>query len=474
MSTTVIDQGNCKKQIRLEIPSADVRGKMDEVAGDLARKVSLPGFRPGHVPKSVIKTRLRKELRDEVSAQLVPAAFEEAVQENRLKVIGKPALDGLTYGEDETLSVTFNVDVAPEFELAEYKNIPLTRHIYPITDKHVDEAIEQLRKQQAELVPVDRPAQIGDNVLVDIKGRFVKAVNPEGADGETGDAALTGNDTIEAGGDDATEIEQQELSIVLGGEGVMEEFTKVFTGASAGETKTFSLTYKQDHPTPRFAGKTAEYTAEVAAVRVIELPELNDEFASSVNEDFKTMEELRADIRQDLEDKMADRSDSEIKAAAVAELVARNRFEVPEFLVDHRTQSMVRNFARNLHSRGVNVRDPKLDWEALVASQRPRAENEVRSAFILGKIAEVENVAVSEGDLEAELEDLAEHAGKSVAAMRATLTKENALDSIEEQIQLRKALDFVIASANVTVEEAKEPAAGEEAAPPTEESGTSE
>jgi trigger factor len=451
LSATVIDQGNCKKQLRLDIPSDAVREKIDAVAADLARKVSLPGFRPGHVPKSVVKTRLRKELRDEVSSQLIPPAFEEAVHENGLKVIGRPALDAVVFGEDESLSVTFNLDVAPEFDLAEYKNIPLTRRIYKITDEHVNAAIEAFRKQQGELVPVDRPAQVGDNVLVDIKGRFIE---PSGA--EIADAPP-----------ESLEITQQELSIVLGGDGVMEEFTKVFTGASAGETKTFTLTYREDHPTPRLAGKTARYTAEVAAVRIVELPELNDEFAASVNEEFKDLDALRAHVRQDLEDKMADRSDSEIKAEAVAELVSRNRFEVPGVLVDHRTQSMVRNFARGLHSRGINVRDPKLDWESLIEAQRPLAEKEVRSAFVLGKIAESEKLEVSDQEVEADIEDMAAASGKSVEAVRANLTKENALNSIKEQIHLRKALDFVISSASITVEEATEPISAEEGEQPT-------
>ena len=447
MNATVTDQGNCKKQVLLEIPSEEVRQKIDKVAEDLGRSVRVSGFRPGHVPKSVIKTRFRKELRDEVSSQLLPPAFEEAMRENGLKLVGKPALDAISFGDDESIKATFNVDVAPEFDLAEYKKIPLTKHVYKVTDAHVDEAIDHLRKQQAELVPVDRPAQAGDNVQVDIKGEFVTSpIDPNAPAGEEKPPAKP----------EDSEIKEQELSIVLGGEGVLEEFTKVFTGASAGETKTFTVTYKEDHPVSRFAGKTVRYTAEVSAVRVVELPELDNEFAASVNESFESMDALRAHVRQDLETTMADRTDSEIRAAAIAELLSRNRFQVPDFLVDHQTETRFRSLIRGLQSRGVNVRDPKLDIEALMQGQRPLAEDEVRTAFILGKIVEAENLQSSEQELDDEIEDIAAASGSSVESMRANLTKRDALDSIKEQIERRKALDFVIASADITVEEAVE------------------
>ncbi|HEY6333678.1 MAG TPA: trigger factor [Blastocatellia bacterium] len=455
MNITVIDQGNCKKQLRLEFPPDEVLEKLERVAGELARTISVRGFRPGHVPKSVVKTRFKKELRNEVSSQLLPTALEEALNEKELRLVGKPEIDALSFGDDESLSVTFTIDVVPRFQLSDYKGLPLTRHVYRVSDKDVDDAIEKLRKEQAELVPVDRPAESGDNVLVDIKGNFVAAA-PADADESGG--------SEKAASRESTEIKQQELSIVLGGEGVLEEFTKVFTGARAGETKDFSVTYKDDHPTARYAGKTANYVAEIVAVRVIELPELDDDFAQSINEDFKDVQSLRAYIREDLESHAKEKSDAELKEAAISRILERNKFEVPESLVETQAQTRVRQLARGLRERGVNVRDPKFNWEMFVQSQRPQAEEEVRSAFILSRIAESENLGATEQDVDDEIEDLAIASGKSVESVRANLTKQDALDSIKEQIERRKALDFVLASAEIEEEEAQPGGGGESSA----------
>src|SRR5215471_10641493 len=148
LNATVIDQEHCKRQLRLEIPSDTVRVEMDRIAGDLSRKIRIPGFRPGHVPKSVVKTRFRKELRDEVVSQLLPQAFGDAVKERDLKVVGEPDMDELVFGDDESIKVLFSFEVAPSFELSDYKNIELIKPIYRVTDEDLNRAIDSLREKQ--------------------------------------------------------------------------------------------------------------------------------------------------------------------------------------------------------------------------------------------------------------------------------------------------------------------------------------
>jgi len=159
LNITVTDQEQCRKQLRLEIPSQTVRDKTDQIAGEFARQVNVPGFRRGHVPKSVVKTRFRKELRDEMLSQLLPVSLGDAIREKELKVIGEPAVEDLKFGDDESIDVTFNLEVAPEFTLSNYKGIALARHEHKIGDEDVDKAIEHLRQGQAQMAPVeDRPS----------------------------------------------------------------------------------------------------------------------------------------------------------------------------------------------------------------------------------------------------------------------------------------------------------------------------
>ena len=447
MNITVTDQEQCKKQLRLEIPSETVRAETDKIAADLARKVSVPGFRPGHVPKSVVKTRFRKELRDEVLSQLLPHSLGDAIREKDLKVIGEPSVEDLKFKDDESIDVTFNVEVAPEFKLSNYKELPLTKRVYRVRDEDVESTIERLRQGHAELVPVeDRPAQAGDIVTANLTGHV-------GADG---------SDNAETPVED---IKQQDLEIELGAAGVLNEFTDELTGVQSGETRTFSVAYPADYKPEKYAGRRVNYTAEVTAVRFKELPEADDEFARSVSEEFKTIDELRADIRSKLEREAEQKSEAEFRSATLEKLVDRNRFDVPEYVVEKQIDSRMKAMFRQMAGQGMDPRLLKIDWTSVRDGQRERAEREVRGSFILDKIAQTEDVEVDEEELSREIKEYADSIGQTEEALRARLTKENSLDSIREQVRHRKALDLVIASAEIRTEDieglgADEPAAG--------------
>src|SRR6185295_3369725 len=143
---TVTEQEQCKKQLRLEIPGETVRAETDKIAADLAKKVSVPGFRPGRVPKSVVKTRFKKELRDEMLSHLLPHSLGDAIREKELKVVGEPSVEDLKFKDDESIDVIFNVEVAPEFTLSKYKELPLTKRQYKVRDEDVEKAITRLQQ----------------------------------------------------------------------------------------------------------------------------------------------------------------------------------------------------------------------------------------------------------------------------------------------------------------------------------------
>jgi trigger factor len=486
MNITVTDQENCKKQLQIEIPGEEVRAETDKVASQLARSVHVPGFRPGHAPKSVIKTRFRKELRDEVVSHLLPESLQKAITDKELKVIGEPAVDDLKFGDDESINVTITVSVKPEFELADYKGLPLTKRVYKIRDEDIDKEIEQLRDQNAEMVPVEeRGAEAGDIATVTIVGRFepqateakaddaetatsseAAAEGSEGAEGsEEKEAAEAANEataesddaTAEATSPEATEpqeIRQEDLDITIGGPNVLKEFTEALTGVQAGDERTFTVEYPAEYKPEQYAGRKVHYTASVTAVRRKELPEVNDEFAQSIGEDqFKSLDELRAKIREGMEHRGEHQTEEEIRNAALEALIERNTFDVPDFLLERQISSRFNQLLDQLFQSGIDPRQMQLDWAQIRAGQRERAERDVRGMFILDRIAEQEKIEVSEEDINHEIEDYAAHRGETVAAAKARLTKEEALDSIKEQVRHQKALDLVIASADLKTEE---------------------
>lgn len=440
MNITVTDEQHCKKKLRLEIPGDIVRTETDKMAAKLARQVTVPGFRRGHVPNSVVKTRFRKELRDEVLSHLLPHSLEDAIREKDLKVIGEPAVDDLKFGEDESIDVTFAIEVAPEFEVSNYKSLPLTRRVYKIRDEDVERTLDGLRERNAELVPVeDRPAQLGDLVTVNLIGE----IEPKPDAAEEGAAATK----------EELSINQQDIQIELGGKGVLKEFTDTLAGASPGDRREFVVEYPSDYKPENYAGRSVSYTAEVTAVRFKEVPAADNEFAQGVGEQFKTIEELRADIREKLEHEGEHRSDAELRSALMEQLVDRNRFDVPEYIVEKQMDSRLNTFARQLAGQGLDPRSLKIDWDSLRESQRERAEREVRGSFVLDRIAEAEKLDATDADLDQEISQLAQRTGVAEDALKARLTKEGSLDSIKEQVRNRKALDLVIASAETRIEE---------------------
>lgn len=456
MNITVTDQENCKKQLRIEIPGDVVRVETEKVATNLARQVNVPGFRRGHVPKSVVKTRFRKELRDEVISHLLPHTLGDAIREKDLKVIGEPAIEDLKFGDDESIDVTFTVEVKPEIDLSNYKELPLKKRVYKIGDEDVDKTIERLREQQAELVPVeDRGAQAGDTVTATLTGRPEPAADKAGAARQETEEQKAEEPKSESGEQESEEIKQEDMEIEIGAEGVLKEFSEALTDARPGDSKTFSVTYAEDYKPEKFAGRRFNYTADVTTVRTKELPEASDEFAQSVGEDFKTLDELRAHVRSTLEREAENRTDSEFRSNVMEALVNRNRFPVPEFIVEKQMDSRLNTLVSQLASQGMDPRRLQIDWEGIREGQRERAEREVRGTFILDRIAEVEKIEVSEDELNHEIEHYATSMNQPVDALKARLTKEGAIDSIELQVRNRKALDLVIASAEIETEEVK-------------------
>jgi trigger factor len=436
LNVTVTDQPQCKKQLRLEIPGEIVREETNKVATNLAKQVVVPGFRRGHVPASVVKTRFKKELRDEVLSQLIPHSLGDAFKEKELKVVGQPSVDEMKVRDDETIDLVVTVEVAPEFELSNYKGISLVKRSYLVSEKDIDRTINRMRDGYAQMVPVeDRGAANGDFVSANLTRRIVAA----------------GEEEADASSD--AKPETQEIEMEVGGQGVLKEFTDAFTGARPGETKKFSVEYPADYKPESFANKKVEYTADVTAVRAKELPDADDEFARTVGEEFETLEDLRKNVRERLEHEAGHRTEQEFRAAVIDQLVDRNRFEVPEVAVEEQINSRLRTLLRQLSSQGLDPRMLNLNLESIREAQRERAEREVRAAFILDRIADNEKAEVSEEELDQEVEKFAQGAGQSVEAVRARLTKEDLLDRLREQVRNRKAIESVISSAEIRIEE---------------------
>ena len=268
MKTELKDISQTRKQIDVEIDSDAVRAVYDRISDNYAKAASVPGFRPGHAPRAVVRARFKDQIRTEVLRELLPNAVQSALEEHKLDALGEPELnlensEGLDQLGQQPILFNVSVDVLPEINLADYKGLEVARQTRPVKDEDVERVIEQLRENSASLQPVeDRGAQAGDTVTANFFGKFVN--EPE-----------------------AEPINVTDVDVVLGGEGVVQEITDNLTGAKPDDEKTFLVNYSENFSAKGLAGKSVEYTVKVSAVRIKELPEIDDEWAQSLSDEVE-------------------------------------------------------------------------------------------------------------------------------------------------------------------------------------------
>jgi trigger factor len=439
MKTELIDVSPTRKEIKIEIEPAEIRDAYDRISREYSKAAKVPGFRPGHAPTSVVRTRYKSEIRSEVLRELLPDAVNNAIVEHSLSAIGEPDVqldnnEALARLGDEPLTVTVGLEVLPEIELKEYRGLETTRRLRPITDADVDHVIEGLRDSSASLQPVeDRASQLGDTVTINARGKFID--DPP----------------------DAEEIKVDDVEVELGGPGVQQEFTDSLTGVKPEETKTFVVDYPPNFSSPGLAGKKVEYTADVTAVRQKELPDLDDEFAKSLGGEFDTVEALRTKIREDLEERAKAESEHHVRGQLVKKLVEEHQFEVPQSLAEHQINQRLQDVARQMMQRGIDPRNEQINWDSAREEMKSQAEDDVRATMLMEKVAEAENITVSNEEVEAEIESIASAARQTKEQVRAALTKNGGERSIAQRLRNRKALDLLVENARITDAEWSEP-----------------
>ncbi|HKO60879.1 MAG TPA: trigger factor [Pyrinomonadaceae bacterium] len=434
MKTELIDVSPTRKEIKITIEPAVVREAYDRISDEYAKKAKVPGFRPGHAPRSVVRTRFKSEIRADALQELVPDAVNAAISEHTPSAIGQPNVqldtnEALEKFGEEPLSVRVNVEVLPEVELKDYKGLEVSRQTRPITDADVEEMINALRETSATLLPVeDRASQPGDTVTVSVDGKFLDHPEEEN-------------------------IKSDEVEVTLGAKGVQQEFTDNLTGVKVDDEKTFIVEYPEDFSSKGLAGKRVEYATKVTAVRVKELPPADDEWARSLGDEFDSVETLRTKMLEDLETRASQEADHRVRSQLMEKLLAGHQFEVPESLVEHQTSFRLESVVRNMIGRGLDPRSQEINWEGAREELKGQAQADVRSQMLLEQIADQEKIDVSKEEIDAEIEEIAVSSKQPVEQVRTVLTKEGGERSIANRLRNRKALDFLVANAAITDEE---------------------
>jgi trigger factor len=415
-------EASCRRELELEIPAEEVTKKIESVAKEFARLASVPGFRRGKAPVSLIRRRFADEIKGEVLQTLVPERVEKAVAEQKLTPVSQPQVEKLDFGEGKPLKFLAVFEVLPEFELGDYKNLALEMPTMDITDDDVKKALEEMRERAAAFAPVE--------------GRAIE-------DGDFAQVKLLG--TPEGGGDP---LQADSVLCHIGAEETMEPFNTNLKGANVGDHKNFDVEYPSDYPDAKLAGKKYHYGVEVLGIKAKKLPELSDEFAKDVS-DATTLDELKKKVHEGLEHQRDHRHKELLHEKVLAELVKLHDFPVPESLVEHQMDVRLERVVRSLAAQGVDPRAVNVDWVALRRRQEERAKDDVKAELIIDRIATAENLDVTEEEVTHELEHMASHSNESAEAIRARLTKQGALDRMKAKLRSDKTLDWLAQQAKI-------------------------
>jgi trigger factor len=431
MKTELTDVSQTRKEILIEIDQSQVQSALDTISDHYSKQANVPGFRPGHAPRSVIRTRYKSEIANEVLRELLPEAVTNAIHEHSLNAIGEPDVqleDAETVNRlgEQPLIVKVGVEVLPEITLDNYKGLEITRRIRPVTDEDVEKTISGWREASAAMNPVeDRASEVGDTVTINARGKPVD--DP-----------------------DAEELKVDDVEVELGGRNVQPEFTENLTGVKPDDTRTFVVDYPADFSTTSLAGKKVEYVMEITAVRRRELPEIDDEWAKSVGEEFDSLATLKAKIRENLEMRAKAESEERLRGELLRQLVATHQFEVPQSFIDRQTNYRFESVLRDMMAQGIDPRTQQVNWEGAREEMKVQAQEDVRATMLMERIAEAENITVSDEEVEEEIELMAQMARQPKEQLRAALTKDGGERSIAQRLRNRKALDLLVENARIT------------------------
>ena len=437
MKTEFIDLTDTQKNLVVEIPSTVVDAEIDKVSRDYSKAARIPGFRPGKVPTKVVKQRFRDQILHDVAHGLIPRAVDEALRERGVEPVDTPDIKDVVVEEGQPLKFTASFETVPPIEPGDYATLAVHRKTAEVDDAAVEQALSQLRERSARYEPVeDRGVETGDSVLMDLVRTAQKKV-------EEPLIVIPGQERPQA---EAETDKHDNVTVDIGGPANPPGFDEALIGLSAGEQKTFDVTYPDDYTIPELAGTTVRYDVSVKAIRKRVVPDLDDEFAKDLGE-FESLDALKARVRGDLEHEASHEADREVRAELLKQLSSRVEFEVPASLLDREIDRRVEEFVRRLMEQQIDPMKTNINWEEFRERQKDAAAESVKSALVLDEIARRENIAVGDEELDAEIGRYAERTGRTAAAVRARLEKEGGLSRLSTGLRREKTMSFLLSRA---------------------------
>jgi len=430
MSSKVEKLETNKVKIEITVLAKDFDEAVDKAFKKNASKISIPGFRKGKAPRSVIERMYGKEVMFEDAFNIVAQpAYEAAIDEHKLEPVSQPVVDIVKIGNGEDMVFTAEVYVKPEVELGKYKGIEVVKKVHNVEDADIDAEIESMRNKNSRLVTVeDRELQNGDISNIDFEG-FVDGVAFDGGKGEN-------------------------FELTIGSGQFIPGFEEQLIGMKLNETREIDVKFPDEYHSADLAGKMSMFRVTLNSIKCKELPELDDEFAKDVSE-FDTLAELREDLKKKAIERNENNMKLQVEDDAIKAVAKDAKIEVPSVMIDHEIDNMIQDYNWRLQMQGMNLemylKMLNMDINSFKAQFKEQAEERVRVQLTLSKLAEVENITASKEEVDAKIEEMAKNYGEKSDMFRNSLRPED-IKYFEEEIKVKKIADFIVSNAKVTEE----------------------
>lgn len=414
-----------KGVLTVETDAQTVLDALDKAFKKVVKNVSVPGFRKGKVPRVIFERRFGVEaLYQDALDILLPEAYEKAVEETGIEPVDRPEIDIEQLEKGKPLIFKATVTVKPEVELGQYKGLEVPEKDFSVKPEDVAEELERMRKQQGQLEAVEEgTVEKEDRVIIDFEG-FVDGKAFEGGKAE-------------------------KYTLEVGSGTFIPGFEDQLIGMKPGEEKEIQVTFPEEYHAKDLAGKPATFKVKLHEIKRLNLPELDDEFAQDVS-DFDTLEELKAEVEKNLKEK-AKRDEEEYVRNTLVELASENAtVDIPEVMIENEMDFMLKQFEQRLMYQGLNLelytQFTGQTVDEIKEQFKEDAEKRVKTNLVLEAIAKEEKIEVTEEDIDQEIEQTAKQMEREVDEVRKMFESQGAIDSIKEQLRIKKTIDLLVSN----------------------------
>lgn len=401
----------CKREIELEIPSNEVMEEFERTVSKFSNRVKIRGFRPGKAPADIVKRMYSAEIRESIINSLAPEAVKNEMKINNLNPVGIPVVSDISFNEGGPIRLKAKFEVWPEFNLPEYKNIEVKKKIVSVTDQEINQSLQNLSVRCVQYLPVEgRGVLDSDYVSAELKGRNVK----------TKRFLPTEKVIILAGHPENEKVLNQNL-----------------IGLKPNEEANFTISYDKSHNNKKLSGKEIFYSLRVISIKERKIPDIDDEFAKEVGE-FENLKELRKEIRKELLSAKERAMKQELAQEIIERISDKLSFELPDSVIEQESLNIIRQM---LSSR--SQKTSKEEFEKLKGGAKKNAEKNLKNQLILARIAEKENLEVSDADVSEELKSIAKANNVPLAQIIDKVNKEGNREELKEKLLFKKTFDFL-------------------------------